>query len=217
MPIEKVLSESDIKKIIQANSQPPFALRNKVLVIGSTYWLLTPIELCELRLEDIMDKDGSFYKIWVLPDYVAQNGTSRELRTSDHIAKVLQQYIDWWKANGLYQSGREAYQGCDPKAHLILNDNYEKYSLSKRGRNGTGYLPIALNKKLNTMLETAGMKGCTASSLRDSGIKLMWDKGAHYKDLMELTGIKTKKSLDSKIRPHEAELESVVNNVFRNI
>jgi len=218
MPIERILSESDIKKVVKANSKPPFAIRNKALVLVSTYWLLSPIEASELRIEDVMDKDGQFYRIWVLPDYVAQNGEAREIRTSDHIAKLMQDYIEWWVANCLYESGKKAYQGRDPKAPFVLNDNYEKYALSKRDKDGaTGFLPVALNKKLNSLLENAGMVGCSASSFRDSGIKLLFDNGARYNDIRDFSGIKTKKSLDAKIRPHEAELESVMNGLFRNL
>lgn len=217
MPIEKILSEQDIKKIINTNRKPPFGVRNKALVLVSSYWLLTPYEASCLRLEDVMDRDGSFYRIWKLPSHVAQNGDEREIRTSNHIALIMQQYIDWWIANELYESGKDAYQGRDPKAHFILNDNYQRYGLTAREKGGAGLLPLALNKKLNSFLENAGMKGCTASAFRDSGIKLMWDKGARYNDLKSFTGIKTKKSLDSKIRPHEAELESVMNGLFRNV
>jgi hypothetical protein len=115
------------------------------LAIG--YWLLSPVEASELRLEDVMDRDGQFYRIWVLPDHVAQNGEAREIRTSDHISIIMQKYIDWWVANGLHESGKIAYQGRDPKAPFILNDNYEKYALSKRVSGGPGVLPMAINKK----------------------------------------------------------------------
>lgn len=117
----------------------------------------------------------------------------------------------------MYESGKKAYQGRDPKAPFIVNDNYEKYALSSRVKGGKGVLPVALNKKLNTLLEVAGMKGCSASSFRDSGIRMFYENGAKYNDLRDFTGIKTKKSLDAKIRPHEAELTSVMNGLFRNL
>ena len=217
MPIERILTENDIQDVIDRNSKPPFALRNKVLVIASAYWLLTPVEICALRLEDVMDMSGEFYSIWTLPKRVAQNGEAREIRTSEHIAKILQKYIDWWVVNDLYASGRAAYQGRVPIAPFILNDNYAAYALSKRSGNASSVLPVAINNKLNAMLANAGMKGCTASSLRDSGIKLFYDAGAKYNDLRDLTGIKTKKALDGKIRPHETELENVMNNLFRSV
>lgn len=46
---------------------------------------------------------------------------------------------------------------------------------------------------------------------------MFYDNGARYNDLRDFTGIKTKKSLDGKIRPHEAELTSVMNGLFRNL
>lgn len=58
----------------------------------------------------------------------------------------MQGYIDWWIANDLFASGKKAYQGCEPKAPFIVNDNYEKYALSKREKDGAGVLPVALNK-----------------------------------------------------------------------
>lgn len=48
MPIERILSEKDIKKIIKVNNKPPFAIRNKVTILASTYWVLSPVELGEL-------------------------------------------------------------------------------------------------------------------------------------------------------------------------
>ncbi len=43
-------------------------------MLVSTYWLLSPVEFSELRLEDVMDRGGQFYRIWALPDHVAQKG-----------------------------------------------------------------------------------------------------------------------------------------------
>jgi hypothetical protein len=42
-------------------------------------------------------------------------------------------------------------------------------------------------------------------------------KGNRYSDLRYFTGIKMKQSLDRNIRPHETEIESVMNNLFKNI
>ena len=33
MPIERILSEDDIDKVIKANGKPPFAIRNKAIVL----------------------------------------------------------------------------------------------------------------------------------------------------------------------------------------
>ena len=81
---------------------------------------------------------------------------------------------------------------------------------------------ILRNSKLpfttrNMALVMSGYRGVTVSSIRDSGIKMMWDAWAHHNELKDFSGIKTKTSLDQKIRPHEAELSEVVNRVFKSI
>jgi len=217
MPIERILEEKDFKRIITCNSKPPFANRNMVLVVTGGYFLLKPYEQTLLRLEDVMDASGEFYSIWTIPSHASYNGEAREIRTSDHVAKLLQKYIDWWKANDLYPSGKKSYQGRDPKAHFVLNDNFQPYSLSRRKAGEAEIVPVGLNDKLNEMLSKAGYKGVTASSIRDSGIKMYWDAGAHHNDLKDFTGIKTKASLDRKIRPHEADLSEVLNRVFKTV
>lgn len=217
MPIEKILEESDFKKIILRNSEPPFATRNMALVITGGYFLLKPYEQTLLRLEDLMDASGEFYSIWTLPSHVSYNGDPREIRTSIHVANLLQKYINWWISNDLYSSGKKSYQGRDPKAYFIINDNFAPYSLSRRKAGEAETVPVGLNDKLNELLAKSGYRGVTASSIRDSGIKQFWDAGAHHNELKDFSGIKTKTSLDQKIRPHEAELSEVVNRVFKTI
>ena len=217
MPIERILSEKDFQTIINRNNKPPFDVRNKAIVISASYWLLTPYEMTGLRLEDVMDKSGILFKIWTLPEYVAQSGEAREIRTSDHVEKLLNTYIQWVVDNKLFNSGKTSYRGLNPKMPFILNDNFEGYSLSKRDKNSSPTLPVTMNKKLSGLLNVAGFKGVTPSSFRDSGIYMFYANKAKHVDLMDFTGIKSKATLDAKIRPHEVALEVVLNNVFKNI
>tara|TARA_R110002111_G_scaffold70252_1_gene113398 strand:+ start:577 stop:717 length:141 start_codon:yes stop_codon:yes gene_type:complete len=45
----------------------------------------------------------------------------------------------------------------------------------------------------------------------------MYANSAKHNELMDFTGIRSKATLDAKIRPHEVSLEVVLNKVFRNI
>ena len=81
MPIERLFSESDVQRLIDMNSAPPFGKRNAALIMGALYWGLTPSEASLLRLEDVMDQSGDFFRIWTLPDSTAYNGEARELHT----------------------------------------------------------------------------------------------------------------------------------------
>ena len=95
MPIERLFDESDVQRLIDMNSAPPFGKRNAALIMGSLYWGLTPSEASLLRLEDVMDQSGDFFRIWILPAATAYNGEARELHTEDHVLPFFEKYMDW--------------------------------------------------------------------------------------------------------------------------
>ena len=66
-------------------------------------------------------------------------------------------------------------------------------------------------------VENSGIEGATVGTFRDSWIKMMYEAGCGYNDLKAVSGIRTKSTLDAKIRPLERELEKVFNSVFSRI
>lgn len=125
MPIEKIFSEADIQTLIDMNSAPPFGQRNGALILGAVYWGLTPTELSLLRLEDVMDQSGEFYRVWVLPKSVAYTGEARELMTADHVLPALEKYMDWRIKNNLFLTNLHSYRRSDPKSYFFLNDRFD--------------------------------------------------------------------------------------------
>jgi len=72
-------------------------------------------------------------------------------------------------------------------------------------------------EQLKRMIDRTGLYGATPASYRDSFIKGMFDNGAGWSDLMKVTGIKQKSTLEKKVRPHERELETVLVSLFSRI
>jgi len=217
LPIEILLSEKDVLNVIKMNDKPPFAKRNKALVLGAVGWFLTPFEQTELTVKTVMNSDGTWKKEIELPKSITHNGIERTVVTGKPIELCMQQYVDWLKANNINESGLHSYQGLDPESALFVSDKYEKYALSPRKKGEAGTQPIALNNKLNNLLETAGVEGGKAMTLRDSGIKIAYDKGAKVRDLLAVTGIRTLTSLMSRIRHSESEIAAVMNKTFRGV
>lgn len=218
MPIEKIFSEADIQTLIDMNSAPPFGQRNSALIIGAVYWGLTPTELSLLRLEDVMDQSGEFYRIWVLPKSVAYTGEERELMTADHVLPVFEKYMDWRIKNELFLTNIHIYRGSDPKSHFFLNDRFDSFKLSPKSKNESGYyLPRSMNEKLKQLISKTSIRGATPVTFRDSFIKLFYDAGCGYKELKLISGIKEKETLDKRIRPHERELEQVFSAIFSRV
>jgi hypothetical protein len=180
-------------------------------------WGLTPLEQCKLRLKDVMDCSGDFYQVWTLPAHGSYTGIARELRTEDQLLPFLEDYMRWWKEKGLHPTTNHSYRGLDPDVAFILSDRYEAYALSKRVPDGPKILPVTMNKKLNQLISNAGVYGARASTFRDSFIKAMYDNGCHHNELLRVTGIKDKATIDKRIAPHERALEDVFENIFSRV
>ncbi|MGX1201012.1 site-specific integrase [Marinobacter sp. MBR-105] len=217
MPIERLFNESDVQRLIDMNSAPPFGKRNAALIMGALYWGLTPSEASLLRLEDVMDQSGDFFRIWTLPDSTAYNGEARELHTEDHVLPFFEAYMDWRLGEELCLSNQSWYRGSDPKSAFFLNDRGEPYKLSPRKKGSTDYQPRAMSAKLKSFIEKAGIEGATVATFRDSWVKAMYEAGCHHKDLMRVSGIKQKETIDRKTRPAIQDLEKVFKDIYSRV
>lgn len=217
MPIERLFNESDVQRLIDMNAAAPFGKRNAALIMGALYWGLTPSEASLLRLEDVMDQSGDFFRIWTLPASTAYNGEARELHTEDHVLPFFEGYMGWRLAEELYLSNQAWYRGSDPKSAFFLNDRGEPYKLSPRKKGSTEYQPRAMSAKLKSFIENAGIEGATVATYRDSWVKAMYEAGCHHKDLMRVSGIKQKETIDRKTRPAIQDLAKVFRDIYSRV
>lgn len=164
-----------------------------------------------------MDQSGEFFRIWTLPSSTAYNGEARELHTEDQALPFFEQYMGWRVSEGLYASNQAWFQGSDPRSHVFLNDCGEPYKLSLRKKGSSDYPARAMSAKLKSYISKAGIEGATVSTYRDSWVKAMFDHGCHYKDLMRVSGIKQRETLDRKVRPQIQDLDKVFKNVFARV
>ena len=67
------------------------------------------------------------------------------------------------------------------------------------------------------MISKTRLQGVTPSTFRDLWIKAMYDVGCGYSDLQAVSGIKSKATLDKKVRPSEQELEVVFKSIFNRV
>jgi integrase len=217
MATERLFTESDIQKLIDNNAAPPFGRRNAALIMGAAYWGLTPYELSMFSVKDVVAENGELYRIWVLPAHVAFNGEQRECHTEDHVLPFFDGYIDWRIANEMGASNLSAYRGLSPDAKFFINDRGEGYKLSPRKKGSDDYQPRAMNEQLKKLIEKTDLHGATPSSFRDSFVRGLYENGCGWKDLMAVTGIKQKRTLERKVRPQEAELDKVFRTLYSRV
>ena len=217
MPVEKLFNEADIQELLDKNAAPPYGQRNAALIMGAVYWGLTPYELSMLSVEDLIAESGDFYRVWVLPKHAAFNGEERECYTDDHVLAFFESYRIWRRDKQWGISNIPAYGSLDPKSKFFLNDRGGPYKLSER-KAGTGeYQARSMIEHLKRMIGRTSLYGATPSSFRDSFVRALYENGAGWKDMMYVTGIKQKRTLERKIRPQEIELEKVFGTLFSRV
>lgn len=217
MPIEYIFDEADIQELINQNAKPPFGARNAALILGGVYWGLTPLEECQVTVEDVIAPNGQFYKEWILPSHAAYNGEAREVHTTDHVLPFFEAYVEMRLERSWGVSNLHTHRSLSPTSYFFLNDSGKQYKPTER-KGGTGsFQPRSMIEQLKRMIARTGIQGATASTYRDSFIKAMYDSGAGWKDLMRVSGIKQKKTLERKVRPHERELEAVLGRLYSRV
>lgn len=223
MALERIFDVDDVNHLLEQNAAPPYGSRNAALIMGGVYWGLTPLELSQITVEDVIAPNGEFYRVWVLPHEFSFNKESREVHTEDHILQFFERYVDFRIEQNWKLSNLNSHRGIDPKSKFFLNDKSEDYALTKRKskpgeeNKPASYQPRSMNEQLKRMIARTSLYGATPASFRDSFVKGLYDNGAGWSDLMKVTGIKQKRTLEKKVRPHERELESVLKGLFSRV
>lgn len=218
MPVEKVLSEKEIQRLIDSNNYGDYAERNVAVLVGALYWGLLPIELSKLELGHVMHPNGDFYSVWVLPDYVSYNGIPRELHTADHILPVFERYVAWRRERSVGVSNLTSHRGLSPDTAFYRNDKGLPFAVTGSERNGkTYYQPRSMTETLKRMIAKSSLQGVTPTTLRDSWIRQMWNLGCRHSELMAVSGIQSKSTLDRKLRPDEVELEAIFKAIYGRV
>lgn len=218
MAVERIFDESDIQTLLDQNSAPPFGARNAALILGGVYWGLTPLELCLVSTEDVMAPNGEFYRSWVLPKHASYNGEAREIFTANHALDFFEQYVDLRLKLGWEMSvNLHSHRNLNPSSKFFLNDKGREYQPTERKARPGQFQPRSMIEQLNRMLRNTSLHGATPASFRDSFIKGMYENGEGWADLMKASGIKQKRTLENKVRPHERELEFVLSQLFSRV
>ena len=215
MALPKIFDIKDINLLLEQNASPPYGERNAALIVCAAGWGLTLLEMSKVRNMDVIAPSGELYRIWVLPEHLAFNGEAREVHTQGVVFELLEKYIEVKKSKQLQKTNTFDYRGLQDTDKLFLNDHNEPYKIDRRDGNKSHARGIM--SQFKKMIDNTKINGATPSSFRESFINLMFEEGVSHGELMKLTGIKQKKTLDKKLRQHERELSQALSTVFARV
>lgn len=217
MAVERIFDDTDINHLIEQNSAPPYGIRNAALIVAGVYWGLTPLELSLLSVEDVIAPSGKFYRVWVLPEHASFNGENREIYTEDHVLPFFKGYVDFRVSNDWNLTSRDFHLGLNPKSMFFLNDKAEPYKITERLHSPGTFQARSMTEHIKKMLGKTNLHGSTPASLRGSYIKGLYENGLGWTKLKKLSGIKQKRTLEKKVRPHERELGTVLKGLCSRV
>lgn len=216
MPISKTFDSNDIQLLLNMNNKPPFGLRNAMIIVSGVYWGLTPLEQSKLSVMDVINEQGALRREIELNSELAYNDVPRVIQVADHLKPAIEAYVSWLIDNNVHPSGCESYRGLVPAGAFIVNDKYQSFPLIKRSPSGA-YTANAMNKKITSLIKNTNIEGARVSTLRDSWIKELYNNGLAVRELMAISGIKSKQTLDSKLKPTAREMSTVINDIYSRV
>lgn len=207
-----------MQELLEQNAIPPNGARNATIIFGGSYWGLTSLELCLVSTDDVLAPNGEFYRVWVLPARAFFNGEARELHTENHVVPFFTKYVEHRLTRGWgLSTNLHSHCGLKPDSKFFLNDQGEAYKLTERKEKPGAYQPRSMNEQLKRMIGRTSLYGATPASFRDSYIKGLYEGGAGWKDLMKVSDIKQKRTLEKKVRPHERQIEEILKSLFSRV
>lgn len=217
MASDLILTDEDINHLLDKNSLGPLGARNAALIMGAVSWGITPLEMCRITTKELMSPEGEFFRIWEISNKSSFNGETRTLYTSTNLMLFLNRYVEFRISNHWLLSDDTTHITLDPDEKFFLNDQGEPYKETPRKNSPNSFQPRSMNEQLKRMIARTQLVGATPSSFRDSFIKNLYEKGCSFDELMLVTGIKQKRTLETKVRPRQTNLEEALNNIFSQV
>jgi integrase len=217
MASDFIFTDEDINQLLETNSLGALGARNAALIMGAVCWGITTQEMCRVTTREIMSAAGEFYTTWEISKISSFNDETRTLYTSQKLKFFLSKYVELRIANNWFLSNDAAFRTLSPDEKFFLNDQGEPYKETPRKNSTNSFQPRSMNEQLKRMIGRTQLVGATPGSFRDSFIKNMYEKGCSFDDLMLVTGIKQKRTLETKVRPRPSQFEEALNKIFSEV
>ncbi len=186
----KVLSSTEIRKVLDYVATRKHSLRNRALVLTMFNTGMRVSEVASLRIKDVVDNEGNIKNEIRL---AAENTKTNEARTvfvNDRLRKELQQY-----------------------ASILTKANpTEKFFYSQK-RDSDGFTANTLTQHFHYLYKRVGLDGASSHSSRRTFITTLANKGVGVRVIMGLSGHKALSSVQCYIDCNSELMRNAVEMV----
>ena len=186
----KVLSNSEIRKVLDYTATRKHALRNRALVLTMFNTGMRVSEVASLRIKDVVDSEGNIKNEIRL---LAENTKTNEARTvfvNEKLRKELQQY-----------------------AKLLKNDSPNNKFFYSQKKDSDGFTANTLTQHFHYLYKRVGLDGASSHSSRRTFITTLANKGIGVRVIMGLSGHKALSSVQCYIDCNSELMRNAVENL----
>lgn len=160
----KVLTETEIKRVLAVIAAKRHADRNRIAVMLSFLGGMRAGEIAALRISSVVDRDGEIRNLIRLSPDMTKGSKSRDVIVSQRLQRELKRYVatlSFWK----------------PDLPLIKSQKHTK-----------AFSANTMVQLLNQIYREAGIDGASSHSGRRSFITKLASKGVSARVLQQLAG-----------------------------
>ena len=217
-----VIENKHISKLVKRYFSGKFGLRNAVAIYGMSVLGLTASELSLITIGDLVAKNGSVIKKWLLPKERAFNGVERIIyMTNEKHLEIIDDYLNWLIELDLFKTNSGEYRNLNPEAQLLVNDQYKPFGFTGRSSDPNKKLilqPSGMNSFMKRLISRSELKDkVTYSSFRKSIIIRLKRAGVKNKEIMEYTGIRDYESIRKITASDTITLEKAIQGIYSRI
>ena len=172
----KVLSSTEIRRVLDYVATRKHSLRNRALVLTMFNTGMRVSEVASLRIKDVIDSEGNIKNEIRL---AAENTKTNEARTvfvNERLRKELQQYA----------------------SILTKANTNEKFFYSQK-RDSDGFTANTLTQHFHYLYKRVGLDGASSHSSRRTFVTTLANKGVGVRVIMGLSGHKALSSVQCYI------------------
>lgn len=186
----KVLSSTEIRRVLDYVATRKHSLRNRALVLTMFNTGMRVSEVASLRIKDVVDSEGNIKNEIRL---AAENTKTNEARTvfvNERLRKELQQY-----------------------ASILTKANANEKFFYSQKRDSDGFTANTLTQHFHYLYKRVGLDGASSHSSRRTFITTLANKGVGVRVIMGLSGHKALSSVQCYIDCNSELMRNAVEMV----
>lgn len=186
----KVLSSTEIRRVLDYVATRKHSLRNRALVLTMFNTGMRVSEVASLRIKDVIDSEGNIKNEIRLASENTKTNEARTVFVNERLRKELQQYA----------------------SILTKANTNEKFFYSQK-RDSDGFTANTLTQHFHYLYKRVGLDGASSHSSRRTFITTLANKGVGVRVIMGLSGHKALSSVQCYIDCNSELMRNAVEMV----